>query len=97
MIIDLILDRYEQDIAYNSGAKKIGPYDPGDFYWGCMNYGRIGDSITRAMDSGTENDVKAALCEYVVNNEYNPAICGYIHSVNWLSNTMAANRIAPIL
>ena len=96
MIVDLILDRYEGDIPVNRGAKKLGEYSARAFYDAVREYGPIGDDITRAMDGGTENDVKAALCEYIVNNEYNPAICGYIHSVNWLTNTMAAVRIAAI-
>lgn len=73
MIIDVILDR-----------KDGVPYSPHNFYFDVLRYGRIGDNITRALDAGTENDVKRALCEYVHDNEYNPAICDYINSVNWL-------------
>lgn len=79
MIIDLILDRkgWEDDgyIVYN----------PHDFYMDVMRYGEIGDAITRAMDFGTESDVRKALCDYVVRNEYNPAICKYINKRNWLT------------
>lgn len=73
MIIDLILDR-----------KDGQPYTPHDFYFDCLRYGRIGDAITRALDQGTESDVKKALCAYIIRNEYNPAICDYVKSVNWL-------------
>ena len=54
MIIDLILDRQEGT-----------PYEPKTFYNSCMNYGSIADEITRAMDAGTEENIKAALCTYI--------------------------------
>ena len=54
----------------------------------CMSYSTIfdgiGDNITRAMDFGTEEDVKKALCDYVISNGYNIALCDYINNVNWL-------------
>lgn len=71
MIIDLILDRRD-GIKYNAR----------EFYWNCMQYGNIG--ITEAMDYGTELDVKAALCRYIKENEYNLDICKYINSNKWL-------------
>lgn len=75
MIIDRILDR-----------KDGTPYNAHDFYFYCLGYMRgIGDKITAALDYGTEEDVKRALCEYVINNEYNPKICDYINSVSWLN------------
>ena len=74
MIVDLILDR-----------KDGSPYRDHDFYFDVLRYGEVGDDITRAMDYGTERDVKRALCEYIDNNEYNPAIKNYINSVRWLS------------
>ena len=73
MIIDLILDRREGT-----------PYEPKTFYNSCMNYGNIADEITRAMDIGTEEDIKVALCAYIDKQEYNPEIKNYINSVNWL-------------
>ena len=73
MIIDLILDRKDGD-----------PYSPRQFYFDCLRYGEIGHGITRAMDGGTEQDVKAELCAYIHENEYNPAICEYVKSVDWL-------------
>ena len=93
MIIDLILDRKEDDsiIAqgythrrmYNGDIVKI-EYNAAAFYRAVLQYGPIGDYIAAAMDNGTECDVKKELCVYVLNNEYNPAICDYINSVNWL-------------
>lgn len=77
MIIDRILDRKD-------GEK----YNPIKFYYDCMRYSSvfdgIGDGITRAMDSGSENDVKHELCIYLIENDYNLDICGYVHSVNWI-------------
>lgn len=79
MIIDLILDRkgWEED-GYNA-------YKPHDFYMNVMRYGEIGDDITRAMDFGTEADVRRELCNYVLRNGYNPAICKYINRKTWLT------------
>lgn len=77
MIIDLILDRRAGD-AYNAR----------DFYCDVLQYREtwpdLSDPITKAMDGGTEKDVKEALCSYVRAAGYNPEICDYINSVNWL-------------
>ena len=75
MIIDLILDR-----------KDGSPYRAHDFYFDCLAYGSVGNSITAAMDYGTEWDVRRALDDYIMRNEYNPAIIDYIHSVRWLDD-----------
>ena len=75
MIIDLILDRKDSE-----------EYNARDFYYACLHYGEVGDDITRALDSGTEKDVKKALCDYVIDNDYNKNICKYINSVNWLDD-----------
>ena len=79
MIIDRILDRKDDFEEFGNDD-----YKPHDFYFDVFGYGRVGDDITRAMDFGTEEDVKKALCDYVISNEYNPDICNYINSVNWL-------------
>ena len=73
MIIDLILDRKDGD-----------DYSPRDFYFNVMEYGEPGYGITRAMDRGTNRDVQKALADYILDNEYNPALCGYVFSVDWL-------------
>lgn len=79
MIIDLILDRKDGE-AYN----------PKEFYMEVMDYGEtwpdIAFPIASAMDSGTEQDVKNELCRYVLECGYNPQICEYINSVEWLNN-----------
>ena len=75
MIIDLILDR-KDGFAYNAH----------DFYCDVMDYENdfnFNPIISRAMDSGTEKDVKNALCKYIKDNNYNPEICDYINSVKW--------------
>ena len=73
MLIDLIMDRFEGDF-----------YDPNEFYFDALGYGGIYDDITRAMDTGTEEDVKKLLCDYILNNGYNPNLCEYIKQKNWL-------------
>ena len=77
MIIDLILDRKD-------GQK----YNAREFYCDVAEYGDIWPNlahpITRALDGGTEEDVKRALCDYVIKCGYLPEICAYINSVSWL-------------
>ena len=99
MIIDLILDRKcdEEDIAngythkqYPDGKLEPLAYDPRKFYYAVMNY--VGDcegedyaeKITKAMDYGTENDVKSALNNYLIKAGYGGEICKFVNSVNWL-------------
>ena len=72
MIIDRILDRYDGDA-----------YEPREFYWDMLSYGGHGVQISRAMDFGTEEDVKKALCEYI-DGEYNPLIKDFINKADWL-------------
>jgi hypothetical protein len=83
MIIDLILDRKDGE-----------EYNARDFYYACLRYGEVGDDITRALDSGTEKDVKKALCDYVIDNDYNKNICKYINSVNWLEGFEESKKSA---
>ena len=82
MIIDLILDR-----KYNL-QEGVKSYNAHDFYMDCMDYNDIfdgiADGITRAMDGGTETDVKRELCKYILKNGYNTEICDFIKSVEWL-------------
>lgn len=74
MIIDQILDR-----------KDFNDYTPRNFYSYCMEDGPgYGWNIARAMDSGTNKDVQIELCKYIQGNGYNPQICEYVNSVNWL-------------
>lgn len=89
MIIDLILDRrgFEKD-GYDDY------YDVEKFYRNVVAYGEIGEEIARALDSGTEKDVKQALCNYVIENDYNKNICKYINSVNWLEGFEESKKSA---
>lgn len=65
MIIDEILDR-----------KAGRPYNAKAFYNYCLDYfDGLGDTITRAMDGGTNGDVQEALCGYI-----------YVRSVNWIED-----------
>lgn len=75
MIVDLILDR-----------KDGHRYDVRDFYYDVTAYEEDDGHfpISRALDSGTEKDVKRELCNYILKNGYNEELCDYINSVNWL-------------
>lgn len=63
-------------------------YNPHNFYMDVMGYSEIfdgiGDEITYAMDELGEKDVQKALCDYIIDNDYNPEICDFIKSVKWL-------------
>lgn len=82
MIIDLILDR--KDGAF---------YNPHDFYMGVASYGELtpvhSERITRAMDSGEEEDVRRELMNYIHQNGYNENLKDYIESVKWLEKDKA--------
>lgn len=91
MIIDMILDRKDDEetmkqgfthVQYPDGSLRALAYDAHRFYSDMMVYGA--DDITRAMDYGTEEDVRKALCDYIRRNDYNPEICDYINSREWL-------------
>jgi hypothetical protein len=75
MIVDAILDRKD-------GVR----YNPSEFYDYVSHFEETGYGITRAMDGGTEEDVKRELKQYIDANNYNPAIKDYIDSVDWLVN-----------
>ena len=85
MVIDAILDRKE-------GEEYGEEYNAKAFYDFVRSYGKIGEDITLAMDYGEEEDVKAALCDYIIINEYNPALCDYIETREWLPREYAENR-----
>ena len=78
MLIDVILDRSDSPCEY----------DPHAFYVEAMEYQAffpdVMEPISRAMDSGTETDVKLALVRYVIEGYYNPDIAAFICSVDWL-------------
>ena len=95
MIIDLILDRKDNDGDIAAGYTHVRngytgeliplAYNPYNFYRSVMAYGEIGSGISAAMDYGTEENVRSAICEYIMENGYNPEICDYVRSVNWLT------------
>jgi hypothetical protein len=72
MLIDEILDRRD--------GKK---YKAKDFYNYCMK-DEIYHDVAEALDNGEEKDIKKILCKYIMKEHYNPFICDYINSVNWL-------------
>lgn len=71
--------------AEKMGMVILTPYNPKNFYNKVLEYGGdFADIITYAMDYFGETMVQKALCEYIIGNNYNPEICDYINSVNWL-------------
>lgn len=84
MIIDLILDRKDDNTVRSDSMGQSVPYNAHTFYLNVMNYGEVGYGIARAMDEGTEEDVKQALCQYIKDQNYNTDICDYVNSVRWL-------------
>lgn len=98
MIIDYILDRKDDDELrkqgythrenYKGEIEEI-KYNPHKFYTNIFQYiggcgGEAAEEITREMDHGTEKSVKQALCKYIIDYQYNPGLCDYINSKNWL-------------
>ena len=82
MIIDCILSRYEE-------SRKNGSYYPERFRDSVENYINIFPNavdIVYAMDKGSEQEVKASLITYLIDNKYNPRIIDYVLSVDWLNN-----------
>ena len=83
MIIDLILDRKE-------GEEAGEEYDAREFYsdiseWVGLDPTFAGD-ISAAMDYGTNEDVRAALCRYIDAGRYNPALKDWINSREWVKD-----------
>lgn len=81
MLIDLILDRKD-------GEESGEPYSAAAFYRAMLPYQSefpdIIMPITRAFDNGTEEEVKLALCRYIVEQGYNGLLCGFICNREWL-------------
>ena len=76
MIIDLILDRQDGAIfrAWEFGNE-------------IADYAEVFDCakpILEAIEKEDEEATKAALCQYVIKQGYNPQICDYINSENWV-------------
>jgi hypothetical protein len=90
MVIDVILDRQDDDTVWTDDGPV--PYSPEAFYRAIVDYGDVAWGITRAMDSGTEADVKKALKQYITDNGYAERIKDYIDSVNWLEETYKGRK-----
>lgn len=87
MIIDIILDRREGAINYVPATHLKAIYDY------ATDAGM--NDIAAAVDGGTEDDVKAALMDYVISGGCNPDIhhhnfldlCLFIKAVRWTEGT----------
>lgn len=79
MLIDAILDRRDDrnDGIYNYDPKRFYEYING---FGIESY----DRVAHAMDEGTEEAVKKALCDYI-DTEYPAHIKDFVNSVDWLT------------
>lgn len=83
MIIDIILDRREGAISYDAATHLKAIYDYATF--------SHLDNLAAAIDGGTEDDVKAALMDYVISGGCDPDIhhhnfldlCLFIKTVRW--------------
>lgn len=77
MIIDLIVDR-----QYGEG------YNPKKFYNEVMECNSIFDNsfdyILKAMDTKNEDNVKRALCKYIIEQDYNLELMHFILSTTWI-------------
>ena len=96
MIIDIILDRREGAINYDAATHLKSIYDYATFSH--MN------NLAAAVDGGTEDDVKAALMDYVISGGCNPDIhhhnfldlCLFINRVRWTEETEETEESADI-
>lgn len=99
MIIDIILDRREGAIDYTAATHLKAIYDYATFFHM--------ENLAAAVDGGTEDDVKAALMDYVISGGCNPDIhhhnfldlCSFIKAVRWTEDdaaVAAADKLAII-
>lgn len=77
MLIDTICERREAEVA---GM----PYHAIDLYCSALDTHR--HDVSSAMDYGTEDDVRNALCAYIDRNGYSPDLKTYIRSRVWLTD-----------
>ena len=83
MIIDYILDRKDD---YEHGIKIYNAKDFYDYVRSEEDVFDFNPTISRAMDYGTDNEVKVAIDNYILENGYNPNICHFVDSVQWLTD-----------
>lgn len=76
MIIDLILDR-KDGIEYNAKQFYLDVREYEDIF-------ELGYAISKAMDYGTNLDIRKALCDYIEDNGYNHEIKDYVNSQKWI-------------
>ena len=84
MIIDAILDR--RDAAKDGGFALWTANNVRYIYREAMLFGF--SYLSAALDGGTEEQIKDALCRYIDENGYNPAIKDFVRSVRWLPADM---------
>lgn len=79
MLIDAILDRRadREDGIFNYDPKKLYNYLIDSIH---PSY----HDVARAMDKGSNTEVRAEMCAYIDLEEYNPEIKDFVNSVDWL-------------
>ncbi len=83
MIIDVILDRREGTPYCESAEARSEPglWCLRDLYEYAQFFGFA--ELERAIDCGSDADVKRELCRYIDDNGYNPEIKDFVNSVKW--------------
>lgn len=90
MIIDIILNRQDANNE-NPPWECYGKMGLRDIYSYAKYFNKM-DYLVKAIDDGDEEKVKEALCRYIDENEYNPAIKEYIKSKKWLVAKKVGNK-----
>lgn len=75
MIIDVILDRRAGDEYTTNEMRRLYVYAMDFKFW----------DLADALDNGDNEDIQRELCQYVSDQNYNPAIIDYINSVDWVA------------
>lgn len=85
MIVDCILSRYEKSRENGSYYSESFRNRIADYIYEDIS---DADEIVDAMDNGNEQEVKATLITYLIDNKYNPRIIDYVLSVDWLKDIL---------
>jgi hypothetical protein len=75
MIIDVILDRRDGYEYTENSMKRLYDYAMYFKFW----------KLADALDNGDNEDIQRELCQYILDQDYNPELIDYINSVNWVA------------
>lgn len=85
MIIDIILDRRDDEATYKPLEDLRRMFIYALHFEFC--------DLAKALDSGTEADVKRELCRYIEREGYDPLLKEYINSVEWIESYDKAMQV----